>query len=210
MLVKICGITTVAVARAAQESGADFIGMVFVPGKRHVDLAVARRISREVKGVGKVGVFANAPAAAVREIAGECGLDFVQLHGGETAEYCRQVGVPAIKAVRADKLAGDPAKIVELNAFPAAWLLLDSFANGQFGGSGIPFDWEGLQQLRQQIIRPLLIAGGLDCGNVGTAIRLLAPDGVDVSGGVETNGAKDADKIARFISAVRGERAAHA
>lgn len=198
MIVKICGVTSPAVARAARESGADLLGLVFAPGRRQVSAEAARAISR-VPGIGKVGVFVNAPLAEVREIARECRLDLVQLHGDEPPEYCAGVGLPVIKAFR----AGAPPAAPDLARHPAAWILLDSCYGGQFGGTGVPFDWQGMQAARAGLGKPLLLAGGLNAGNVREAIRLLRPEGVDVSGGVETGGVKDPAKIAAFIRAVR-------
>ncbi len=163
---------------------------------------MARKIAGEVPGIGKVGVFVNAALPDVQDIARECRLDYVQLHGEETADYCAAVDLPVIKAVRADPNLNFAA----LNRCPAEWILLDSFRQGQFGGTGLPFDWAGMGKLRALLSKPLMIAGGLDSGNVQAALDMLTPDGVDVSGGVETDGEKDPEKIERFIRAVRVRR----
>lgn len=82
-------------------------------------------------------------------------------------------------------------------------LLIDSFVPGQAGGSGQSFDWREAATLGPRLARPFLAAGGLTADNVATAIGLLNPTGVDVSGGVETGGAKDPEKIRRFVAEVR-------
>jgi phosphoribosylanthranilate isomerase len=192
-------------AEAAQTSGADWIGFVFANSRRRIDSAAAREISRKVPGIGKVGVFVNAPLAEVRKIAGQCKLDYIQLHGEESADYCRALQLPVIKAVKPGAFSAE-----EVNAFPAQWLLVDGFSEQQFGGTGVPFAWTEFQQIRQQITKPLLIAGGLHSGNVREAMRLLAPDGVDVSSGVEVNGTKNAASISEFISTVRKEEERYA
>lgn len=202
IIVKICGITSVDMAQCAKDYGADFIGFVFASSRRRIDVKIAKKIAYQVSGIGKVGVFVNAPLAEVQEIAKSCRLDFVQLHGNENEEYCRQVGYPVIKAVKAD---------IQINTdylarFPAEWILIDTFFKGQFGGAGICFDWVGLQEIRARIAKPLLVAGGLTSNNVADAIKILNPTGVDVSGGVETNGQKDAAKISEFMQAVRRGR----
>jgi len=135
----------------------------------------------------------------VQEIAKRCKLDFVQLHGDESPEYCRLVKVPVIKAVR----VGADFDPLLLAAYEAQWLLLDSFVPGQQGGTGIAFDWQGAQVVREQIKTPLFVAGGLTADNVGEAVRILSPEGIDVSGGVETNGSKDIEKIKQFLIAAR-------
>jgi len=135
----------------------------------------------------------------VQEIAKRCKLDFVQLHGNESPEYCRLVKVPVIKALRVG--AGFHPR--DLAAYDVEWILLDSFVAGQQGGTGITFDWQQAQLLRQKIKVPLFLAGGLTAENVGEAVGILSPEGLDVSGGVETNGSKDVEKIKRFLSAAR-------
>jgi phosphoribosylanthranilate isomerase len=123
----------------------------------------------------------------------------VQLHGDECPEYCSLVKYPVIKGVRVG--AGfDPRS---LEAYEVEWLLLDSFVSGQQGGTGVVFDWQQTKILRQQIKGPLFVAGGLTAENVGEAVRLLTPQGIDVSGGVETHGGKDSEKIEQFVKAVR-------
>jgi phosphoribosylanthranilate isomerase len=192
-------------ADVAKESGADLIGLVFANSKRQVDSTTAREISRQVPGIGKVGVFVNAPLAEVQDIARQCKLDYVQLHGDESAAYCRQLALPVIKAIRPEA-----ATIQAINDYPAEWILVDSYSQGRFGGSGVPFGWSDFQKVRQKITKSVIIAGGLHADNVKEAIQLLAPDGVDVSSGVECNGTKSAAKIKQFISAVREEGGYHA
>jgi len=149
--------------------------------------------------VRKVGVFVNAPLTEVQDIAKECKLDYVQLHGDESPEYCRLVKYPIIKALR----VGTNFDPLTLAAYGAEWILLDSFVLGQQGGTGVTFDWRKAQGLRQQITTPLFVAGGLNAQNVEEAIKVLSPEGIDVSGGVETNGVKDLEKIKEFLIAAR-------
>ncbi|MDR3588286.1 MAG: phosphoribosylanthranilate isomerase [Negativicutes bacterium] len=201
MLVKICGIMTAEAALAAKRHGADLIGFVFAASRRRIDVAGAAAIARQVSGVGKVGVFVGQPLAEVREIAERCRLDIVQLHGDEPAEYCQAVGRPVIKAIR----AGSGLELAQLAAFPADWLLLDSYLPGQPGGTGVAFDWRQAQAAVAGLGRPFLVAGGLNADNVGEAIRVLRPAGVDVSGGVETDGVKDEEKIRRFVTAAKNK-----
>ena len=149
-----------------------------------------------------MGVFVNAPLNEVQAIARECRLDYVQLHGDESPAYCRQVGYPVIKVFK----IRPGFSLTDCTGYQPAWTLFDTFAAGQQGGTGVAFDWQAAAELVRQAPRPLLVAGGLTADNVAQAIRLLKPDGVDVSGGVETNGIKDTDKIKRFITAVQEGR----
>lgn len=137
--------------------------------------------------------------AEVQDISKRCKLDFVQLHGNESPEYCRLVKVPVIKAMRVG-IDFDP---LILGKYDVEWILFDSFVPGQQGGTGVAFDWEQAQRLRQQVKPPLFVAGGLTADNVGEAVRILSPEGIDVSGGVETHGKKDIEKIEQFLIAAR-------
>lgn len=199
LIVKICGIKTAAVAQAAKESGADLLGFVFAESKRRVEPAQVQAIARDLKGIGKVGVFVNAPQQEILDIVRNCRLDFVQLHGDESQEFRSVLPVPVIKAFQARQ----GLRSEDIDQVHARWALIDTFLPGQYGGTGQTFDWRGMQSVCKSIKTPFLIAGGLTPENVAEAIDMLKPQGVDVSGGVETNGEKDIEKIDRFIRAVR-------
>ena len=205
MLIKICGIRSLEAARTAAESGADLIGFVFADSKRKIDVATAATISAAVKGPGKVGVFVNQPLDEVNSIAEQCQLDYIQLHGDEPAEYRRSLNRPLIRAVR----VGPGFSPAALETEPGSWLLLDSFVAGQRGGSGVAFDWQATHQLIGRPQQKFFVAGGLNAANVADSIRILRPDGVDVSGGVETDGIKDPAKIRQFIAAARAAERNH-
>jgi phosphoribosylanthranilate isomerase len=183
----------------AKDAGADLIGFVFAESKRRIAIEKAIAIGQQVKGIGKVGVFVNRPLKEVQEIAQCCQLDFVQLHGEETPDYCQSVGRPVIKAFR----VGCDFSIEKCKEYSADWILLDSFTPGQYGGTGITFDWQSIGSFASQLPSPVMVAGGLTPKNIGKAIFTLSPKGIDVSGGVETNGKKDAGKIQKFIIAAR-------
>ena len=199
MLIKICGVRSLVAAQAAKEFGADLIGFVFAASRRQIDVASAAGICKSVSGPGKVGVFVNQPLDEVNSIAEQCQLDYIQLHGDEPAEYRRSLNRPLIRAVRVGPGFSPAALEVETDS----WLLLDSFVVGQQGGSGVAFDWQATRQLIGRPQQKFFVAGGLNAANVADSIRILRPDGVDVSGGVETDGIKDPDKIRQFIAAAR-------
>ena len=206
--VKICGIKEPSQAIAAAEAGADYIGIVMAPSKRQVDIEQARAIVAAVRGSRTltVGVFVNTPSAEINRIAKYCNFDRIQLSGDEPWEYVRELHRPAIKAVKISKEHTSEKLLNELSGgYKKADYyflpLLDCAINGSYGGSGKSFDWAVAQKAagRYQFV----LAGGLTPGNVGEAIALARPWGVDVSSGVETNGRKSINKIKDFITAVR-------
>jgi phosphoribosylanthranilate isomerase len=208
--IKICGIKDKTHALAAADAGADFIGLVFAPSQRRVTPDRAREIANAVKKrrntTKVVGIFVNAPSSKVNELAHFCALDWVQLSGDESWEYCGEVVVPVIKAMRIDRQSPDEL-YAELSAGSTLLAkqgfigLLDSQVEGKYGGTGKSFDWNLAREVATRF--PVIIAGGLDPENVAKLIKKVAPWGVDVSSGVETRGAKDTSKIKTFIEAVR-------
>jgi phosphoribosylanthranilate isomerase len=208
--VKICGIREEAHALVASEAGADFIGLVFAPSRRQVTPVKARQIASTVKRISTTieiaGVFVNAPAPEVNEIADFCVLDWIQLSGDEPWEYCREIARPIIKTIHIGEQSAEEiyaelaagAKIFSGRKFLA---LLDSHVEGKYGGTGKSFEWKLARQVAERF--PIILAGGLDTENVAQAIELVRPWGVDVSSGVELGGNKDAAKIRAFIEAVR-------
>jgi phosphoribosylanthranilate isomerase len=208
--VKICGIRDKAHALAAVEAGADFIGLMFALSKRQVSPAQACEIASSVKkssdATKVVGVFVNAPSSQVNELADFCALDWVQLSGDESWEYCLEVVRPVIKAIRIGQQSSEEL-YAELSAGskllpPQGFItLLDSQVEGKYGGTGESFDWRLVQQVAKRF--PVIIAGGLDPNNVARLIETVAPWGVDVSSGVETEGVKDVAKIKAFIEKVK-------
>lgn len=199
--VKICGITRPEDGIAAAAAGADAIGFVFYgQSPRNVSIATANRIIRELPPfVTTVGLFVDAAAEEVRSVLGNVGLDMLQFHGDETAQYCGQYGKPWLKAIRMKPgvhLSAEAGKFAG-----CAGLLLDSCLPGKAGGTGQVFDWS---RVSGSLDKPVILAGGLHSGNVTEAIHRVRPYAVDVSSGVESApGVKEAGKIADFIEQVR-------
>ncbi len=197
---KICGITRVEDALLAVQNGADAIGLVFyAPSPRNVSIRQAVSIANQVPAfVSVVGLFVNAEAGFVNEVLAQVQLDLLQFHGDETPEYCAQFKRPFIKAIR---VKNDTNLVQCAKDFSAAKaLLLDTYTDGVAGGTGHVFDWD---LIPSQLDKPVILAGGLNAGNVAQAIEKVKPYAVDVSGGVEaTKGIKDATKIAAFMQQV--------
>ena len=202
--VKICGIRALAEAETALVHGADFLGFVFYPpSPRSLPVEAARELLAAIRAAvprtdwAAVGVFVNEPASQVNAVAEACGLDYVQLHGTESAAYCRAMRRPAIKALRLGELDRSPVAA----DFGAARLLVDSAVPGLWGGTGQRFDWAGARPH----VAEAFVAGGLTPDNVGEALAVLQPWGLDVSSGVEREGRKDLALIRAFCENVRRE-----
>lgn len=195
---KICGITRIDDALAVAAAGGDAIGLVFVErSRRAVDINQATAICRALPPfIDRVGLFADADANSVQAVLDQVPLNWLQFHGSESQAFCEQFGRPWIKALPMGAGAGGNPRGYER----ADALLLDSHAPGQQGGSGEPFDWSRVPKLE----RPWILAGGLQPDNVTEACRLLGPDAVDVSSGVEVSPGNKSDKLIRdFIKAVK-------
>lgn len=201
MKIKICGLKEIHHAVKAAELGADFLGFVFTKSPRRVRLDLARDIIRELPpSVAKVGVFVDEAPETVNSIADFCWLDYVQLHGQETPEYCMDISRPVIKAFRIK----DATDLDEIKSYRdvAEMFLLDAYVPGTAGGTGKTFDWSIARQAGRY--GKIILAGGLTPENVRLAAAAAQPYGVDVSSGVETGGIKDLAKIAAFMGMVRG------
>jgi len=199
--IKICGITRPRDALAAAELGADAIGLVFYPrSPRAVNAATALQILAEVPPfLSVVALFVDEPASGVDRILSQVPVDTLQFHGNESPGFCNRFGRPWLKALRVREGIDVAAAVRDYAAARA--ILLDSWQEGVPGGTGRTFDWN---LAPTALPRPVVLAGGLDDGNVGEAVRRVRPAAVDVSGGVESApGVKDREKIRRFIAAVR-------
>jgi phosphoribosylanthranilate isomerase len=200
--IKICGITNLEDARLAADLGAQALGFNFYPlSPRKVDPEAARAIIAQLPPlVLSVGVFVDEDAGVVRDLAARVGLDWVQLHGQESPEYCRSLGRRVIKAFRIKDAASLSFLAVYQGAAQA--LLLDTYRTGQVGGTGETFDWQLARRAHEY--GRIILAGGLTPENVAQAIKIAQSQAVDVASGVEAApGKKDPEKLRKFIAAVR-------
>lgn len=210
--IKICGIKNVADAEAAVVAGADAIGLNFyAPSPRSIDRATAREIVNAIgTRVCKVGLFVNASVDEVRAVHDDLGLDLIQLHGDERADFLRGLAPrPVMKALRLgpDGLASVKSWLddaMRSSLFPKL-LLLDAYRPGQYGGTGATADWsQAAAYARTPKVPPLVLAGGLTPANVAEAIRAVRPAAIDTAGGVESSpGVKDAVRMAAFVIAAK-------
>ena len=202
--VKICGIKNLQDVQAVNRHKPDFAGFVFYPlSKRYVSLIVARRLKAALKRhIKTVGVFVNAPVEEIAAAAEMGIIDLVQLHGDEGNAYIAELKkicrLPIIKAVRVQ----DESDIKRADYYNCDYLLFDTYSQSAYGGTGRQFNTQLLKGVK--IHKPYFIAGGLNAENVRRALKGLKPFAADVSGGVETDGGKDAAKIKAFIKQVKG------
>jgi phosphoribosylanthranilate isomerase len=207
--VKICGVTDVSCVGAIAEAGADLIGVVFAPSPRQVTPQKAKEIAAAAKkqGLAVVGVFVNKPASEVNDIASNCGLDWVQLSGDEDMDCCRRVRQQLIRAIHIPPDWDEARLLAHLESHQAKLryhshvYLLDTLVEAKYGGTGQSFSWEIARRAAARY--PVIIAGGLNPKNVRKVVAELKPWGVDVSSGVESDGAKDIEKIKAFVKAVK-------
>ena len=200
--VKICGMTRRADVQAAVQAGADALGFVFASrSKRALDVALAADLVTLTPAfVSRVGLFMDQDFESVARVIDQVPLSLLQFHGSEDADYCRQFGLPYIKAV---SVASDQAVRAAVEAYSdAAALLLDSHSPGGVGGTGVTFDWAMIPAVSM----PLVLAGGLTPANVRRAVEQVKPWAVDVSSGVEDSpGIKNEAKMREFIKEAKRE-----
>ena len=185
MKIKICGLTRECDIDYVNEAMPDYAGLVFAESKRKVSAVQAFALKRGLSSSIKVvGVFVDHDISFIHDLLEKGVIDIVQLHGHENEEYISAIGAPVIKAVRAG----------EKTDYPVDYLLFDSPS----AGSGYTFDW----RLIPKTGKPFFLAGGINIGNISKAME-LNPYAIDVSSGVETDGAKDRSKILEIVRSVR-------
>ena len=203
--VKICGLTNRDDAQVALNAGADYLGFVLYPKSPRgiTALQLAAILDRLQGAWNAVGVFVNERRDVVEQVARDCRLRAVQLHGDEEFEEFKDMPTPVWRALRVQAGEAGPAP----NAWPAQRYVVDAAVQGQYGGTGVVADWEAASRLAARW--PVMLSGGLTPENVAEAIRIVSPAGVNVSSGVEAlPGRKDWEKLRRFIDAARGANVA--
>jgi phosphoribosylanthranilate isomerase len=203
IFVKICGITGLADALFASESGADALGFVAYPkSPRFITASSVKMIAGKIpENVHKVAVFVNPTIDEVREYVGT-GVNVIQLHGDETAEFAVEVAkfAEVWRAIRPET-KDDILKYVD---YPADKFLIDTYSGKAYGGTGKTADWEIAKFAVENLKRSVILAGGLDSGNIGKAVDSVHPFGIDVSSGVESApGVKDHGKLKALFAEIQ-------
>ncbi|MCH5184128.1 MAG: phosphoribosylanthranilate isomerase [Oscillospiraceae bacterium] len=194
--IKLCGLSRPCDLEVANRLQPEYVGFVFAPKSRRyvTDERAAELKNLLAPGIRAVGVFVNEAPERVAGLLNGGLIHMAQLHGRENEDYIRQLRAltdkPLIQAFRVET----ETDLTNAEGSTADHILLDSGA-----GTGKAFDWKLIRNLQ----RPYFLAGGLSPDNVGQAIRTLHPFAVDVSSGIETDGAKDQEKMAAFVAAVR-------
>jgi phosphoribosylanthranilate isomerase len=199
--VKICGITHISDARSAVEYGADALGFIFYPkSKRYVSPEKVKEMIRKLPcEVIRVGVFVNQEIGEVKEIAKFCDLNLIQLHGDESAQYCSHfLSTSLIKAVSPQT----EEDTLPFRNYPVRAILVDASQPGSYGGTGKKSDWRLAIKIKET--HSLILAGGLNAGNIREALAFVRPQAVDINSGVEISpGKKDPEKMREIIEIVR-------
>ncbi|MDF2370779.1 MAG: phosphoribosylanthranilate isomerase [Rhizobiaceae bacterium] len=210
--VKICGLKTDRALEAALSGGAAYVGFIFFPkSPRHITLEDASRLCALARGRAQsVAVSVNADDSMLESIVTKVQPDILQLHGSESPERLaaikRRFGLPVIKALairdRADLALVDPYRgIADRFLFDAK----PPVGSDLPGGNGVSFDWTVLSGLDSDI--DYMLSGGLNAGNIATALNQTKANNIDVSSGVESApGSKDISLIAEFFEAVAAAR----
>lgn len=198
--IKICGLRRLEDVDAVNRFMPDYAGFVLVPGRtRQITHEQAAALKKQLsKDILAVGVFVNERRDVIARLL-DCGvIEMAQLHGQETEEDVRWIkertGKPVIKAVSVK--SADDVKRWRRSA--ADFILADNGA----GGSGRTFDWGLISDVLQDGAPPVFLAGGININNLDAALA-LKPYAVDISGGVETDGAKNPELIREAINKVR-------
>ena len=200
--VKICGITNLDDARSAVAAGCDALGFVFYrKSPRYISPDDVSGIIRKLPGkIVKVGVFVDEKAQRIKNIAKLCRLDFVQLHGRESVNFCKKLkGLKIIKAFRVKGTIDEN----DISRYKVKAYLFDTYVKSKAGGTGKSFNWSLLCGIKRTKT-PVFLSGGISSKNVKKAVKTVKPQWVDVSSSVEKlPGRKDAKKVREFIKAAK-------
>jgi phosphoribosylanthranilate isomerase len=202
--VKICGLTNYDDAAAAMEMGADLLGFNFYPkSPRYVRPEDATAIVHKLPAfIDTVGVFVNSSIEEIREIAGRCQLDWIQLHGDESPDFCRWLACDSAKLMKALRVK-DANDLRQVDSYFTDAILLDAYDPKKYGGTGLTFDWNVIGHIGRRVF----LAGGINPGNAAAAVS-LGVYGIDVCSGIEAKpGKKDHKKMKALFDNISHFRA---
>jgi phosphoribosylanthranilate isomerase len=201
--VKFCGITNERDAFRAVRLGVDVLGFIFAPSPRKIDPEEACRIIYSLPPfVQTVGVFVNEGRDTIRELKQFCGFQWVQLHGDEPPEMCRQLMPHVIKAFQ----IRDESSLLTLKDYQphVRSFLLDTYSKEKRGGTAKTFDWDLALKCKNYGI-PIILSGGLEPSNIERAISKVRPYAVDINSGIEDSpGQKSPILMKKLMEKIKG------
>ncbi len=198
--VKICGLTNYEDAAAAMDMGADLLGFNFYPkSPRYVPPEKAMEIINRLPGfIDIAGVFVNASFEQIRETISRCHLDWVQLHGDESPQFCQSLLSLDVRTMKAIRVKSQE-DIEKAEDYFTDTVLLDAFHPEKYGGTGLTFDWNIIGHIGKRIF----LAGGINPDNAADAVE-LGVYGIDVCSGIEASpGKKDHKKMKELFENIR-------
>lgn len=198
--IKICGITSVADAKIISNFDVHAIGLNFIKrSKRKIDLKTAKDITKELPVfIGTVLVLENESIKDVLELCNSLSTNNIQLHGNESPEYCKELKFKKrdIKIIKALKAEEETLKVLKEYEKVCDFILLDSAnSKNQMGGTGKIADWKIAKKIVEKSKLPIILAGGLNPGNIEDAIKEVKPFAIDVNSGVESKPGKKDEKL---------------
>ena len=208
--VKLCGMMKMCDIEYANLAGADYVGFVFADTRRKISYEQAKSFKESLADIPAVGVFVDEEADEVCRLLTEDIIDIAQLHGSEDAAYIEKIRACTAKPIiKAAKVRGRE-DVENVAGLDVDYLLLDTYRKGILGGTGECFDWDIIKEIRSEnhdepgciLGKKFFLAGGITAENVTEAIK-LCPYGLDVSSGIETDGAKDKDKMIEIVRRIR-------
>lgn len=202
MKIKVCGMRLASNIKDLGALEIDFIGFIFYnKSSRNVVKLPLINIPKKIQ---RVGVFVNASISEIEQRVDEFGLDYIQLHGDESPEFCEELqkkGYRLFKAFAVDDNFN--FKVLEAYENGCAYFLLDAKGHS-YGGNGIQFDWKILDQYTSK--KPFFLSGGIDLQSIQSVLNLELPQlyGIDVNSKFELSPAvKDISKIKELVKEVK-------
>lgn len=201
MKIKVCGMRLASNIKDLGALEIDFMGFIFY-NKSSRNVAKLPLINIP-KNIQRVGVFVNSSIAEIEQRAREFNLDYIQLHGDETPEFCEELqkkGYMLFKAFAVDD--NFDFKVLEAYEEACAYFLLDAKGHS-YGGNGIQFDWKILNQYTSK--KPFFLSGGIDLKSIQSVLNLELPQlyGIDVNSKFELSPAvKDISKIKKLVKEI--------
>lgn len=202
--VKICGITNYDDAAAALDMGADLLGFNFYPkSPRFIAPDRAAEIINKLPAfIDLAGIFVNTSIDQIHETKNLCQLDWVQLHGDENPQFCRELLSHNVKVMKAIRIK-DQTDIKKADDYFTDAILLDAFNPEKYGGTGLTFDWNIIGHIGKRVF----LAGGINPDNAADAVK-LGVYGIDVCSGIESEpGKKDHKKMKKLFDNIKHLRA---